>query len=409
MAMHARARLRAGLLIGTLIAVDAGCGDDPAPLPHVDLYAAAWQQVVPPEVNGIGLAPKELRWHDGVLYFHTWDVPPAIVALPVSPGVAPVPRVVSNEDASRLWVEGDRVLYSQSEVLRAVPISGGTPVTVLSGPDTVGISSAELLEVPNQDLDADYYYYDTWRSGAGAETWNAWRLPRAGGDPQKLGELTTLPADSLDRFEHGPLGILTSAFWGRAWFAPYDGSGVRELAYPDGAVLQRVGTDGTNVLWSRLGPGTTANHEMFEVWRGTPDSATPTLLWAPAPNIAPETAVPDGAGGWLFSAIEYFSDELIHTSIWHLDAAGNATRTAANPSAGEELISSMVLAPDAIYAGLSVFDSPARWTILRFPAVDAASASAELSAQLSAPPPPTAAPFALSAALARRRLLSPTH
>jgi hypothetical protein len=400
MNVHTRPDLRSALLIAGLAIAGADCGDDTAPLPQTANYAAAWQEALPPTINEIGLAPEELRWHDGALYYATWDVPRAIVALPVGPGVAPAPRVLlDNPGAFRLWVEGEQVLYAEFDALKAIPIAGGTPVTVLSRPDAGCSASNELLQAPNYDLDADNYYYDTWCDAPNSVTWDAWRLPRAGNALQKLAELTTLQTDSLSKFDHGPTGILTAADWGPAWFVPDDGSGVREL-HETGQML--MGLDGSNVLWQRLGAGTTLGHEVFEVWRETPDAPDPTLLWAPPPNIAPAKGFPDGAGGWLFGAIEYFSDHLIHTSVWHLDAAGNATRIAANPEAREELISSMVVAPDAVYAGLSVFSPVTEWTILRLPALDAAPVSSAASALVSAPPPATAAPFALATTLARR-------
>jgi hypothetical protein len=369
----------------------------------VAVYSGAWQEVIPPDVNNIGLAPSELRWQDGTLYYRAPDVPMTIQALPVGNGVAPTPRILTSEDSFRIWIEGDRVLYSQGEVLRAIPTAGGTPVTVLAGPDTFGNGANQILYASDQDLVADYYYYDTWRNtpGAEGETWNVWRLPRAGGDPEKLAEATTTAPEYLERFEHGPNGIL-AANTGGSWFVPYDGQGVREL--PVGGWML-IGMDGNNVLWSRIASATAANDEVFQVWRVTPDAPDPTLLWAPAPNIGPESAFPDGAGGWLIAAIEYFSDQLIHTSVWHLDAAGNATRLAANPEPHQELIASMVVAPDAIYAGLDSFDDPASWTILRFPALTAPASPAEPAPLISAARPATAAPFAVANAITRHTAL----
>jgi len=146
--------LRHALPIFSLAFAGVGCGDNKPPLPMVENYAAAWQQALPPDLNGVGAAPTELRWQVGTLYYRNRDVPSTIVALPVGPGVAPAPQVVSNEDSFRIWVEGDQVLYSQSETLKAVPTGGGPPVTVLQGPDSFGISGSQRLEVAVQDLDA---------------------------------------------------------------------------------------------------------------------------------------------------------------------------------------------------------------------------------------------------------------
>jgi len=390
--------LRHALPIFSLAFAGVGCGDNKPPLPMVENYAEAWQQASPPDLNGVGAAPTELRWQAGTLYYRNRDVPSTIVALPVGPGVAPAPQVVSNEDSFRIWVEGDQVLYSQSETLKAVPTGGGPPVTVLQGPDSFGISGSQRLEVAVQDLDANYFYYDTWRITPDTVFWNVWRLPRAGGDPQKLAESATFVEAAFERFDHGPAGILTTDFNGRAWLIPDDGSGIHELN--DDGRGRVIGGDASNVLWQRYGAGNAANHEMFEVWRGAPDLPATVRLWALPPNIAPESAAPDGAQGWFFGTIEYFSDNLIHSSFWHLDASGNATRIAANPSVHEEVIESMVAAPDAVYAALAVFDSPAQWMILRLP-LEAPVKAAEVSSAFSELAPEGAAPFALAATFAR--------
>ena len=182
---------RHALPIFGLALAGPGCGENQPSLPMVENYSAAWQQALPPDINGIGLAPKELRWQAGTLYYRNGDIPMSIVALPVGPGVAPAPQVLSNEGAFRIWVEEDQVLYSQSETLKAVPTAGGgAPVTVLQGPDSLGISGSQRLEALDEDLDANYFYYDSWRHHAGHPALGRVAPPpRAGGDPQQAGRV----------------------------------------------------------------------------------------------------------------------------------------------------------------------------------------------------------------------------
>jgi hypothetical protein len=347
-----------------LALVGAGCGDNSAPLPNLSIYTGSWQEILQPDRSPE--APKELRWQAGVLYYVSWDLPAALVALPVGTGVAATPRVLSTEDAFRIWVQGDNVLYSQSETLRAVPTGGGTPVTVLMGPDAIGTGGGELIEAPDQDLDGSYYYYDTFRSGASGVIYNFWRLPRAGGSPEQLGELAGLTTYDISSFNHGPSGIVAIDFAHNVWVVPDDGSGARQFATVPSFDLTN-GTDGHSVLYSDLGPGSTAQHLLYLVYRVAPDQPAPQVIWTPGPNVVPLTAFSDGAAGWIITAVEYFSDQQLHQSVWHVPATGDATRIATNPTPGRDFIRSVVVAPDAIYAGVENSEAIGSWTLVQLP------------------------------------------
>jgi len=90
-----------------------------------------------------------------------------------------------------------------------------------------------------------------------------------------------------------------------------------------------------------------------------PGTSTARPFWPdmPAgmrPSGGAPTSWPDDSGGWIVTGTERFSDQLVHQSVWRLDALGNAHRLGCNPSSASGFNSALALTPDAVYLASGV-------------------------------------------------------
>jgi hypothetical protein len=164
-----------------------------------------------------------------------------------------------------------------------------------------------------------------------------------------------VPLSAITGLAASPHGLVVGGvsaeadrFWD-AWVVPYDTTESPRRLAPVGLTLLSVAASGA--LWATsasMDPSAgTPEHEV----RLSPSDGSPSVLLSPElPSaFSAERAVADGAGGWLLVGSQALADGATHASVFAVDAQGTARRVASDPTPDAPLVSSLTLAPDALY------------------------------------------------------------
>jgi hypothetical protein len=308
----------------------------------------------------VGYVPRALRWHAGNLYYKEVDGGSSrIVSLPDSGGT---PSEVTEGGGFGLWIEGESLYFTLFDQLYTAPLGGGESTRVATGETfSTEMGRFENVGFYNQELDASALYWILHRSTD--PTWSVWRMPRDGGRSEELG---TLP-DSFGRPE--ALVVLSDQLMiagndGDACLLPKDGGDVEPLprvdSQRDDVMWSRfIGAAPSGIVWAVASQKKIGDRIPYTVVLSTPDGEIETL-WRDMPaDIEPDHAWSDGAGGWVMSGLETFSDGDRHTSIWWIDAEDRAKRLACDPRPGRSsgYAETAALSDDAVYLAVEYFAS----------------------------------------------------
>jgi hypothetical protein len=297
--------------------------------------------------------PSALVWQDGLLYYSDpFGDPRGILALPDTGGTA---TQVVDDGGIGLWVESDRVLFARDDQLYAAPIAGG-PSELLADGHTFGPDAKTYHSVYTEVLDdSDLYWeaneYIEEPQSKISEIWNVWRMPRTGGEPEKLGTIpheVNFPLTMIALADQ----LLVAESERRAYTLPKSGGPLLELPSVEGSTFLGMGPRG--VLWHVEKRSSDGVVESDEVVLSKPTGGKPVQLWKQMPaGVLPGAAWPAPDGGWVVTAQEEFSDGKRHMSAWSLDTDGNGTRLGCDPVEddwADALIgSSAALSDDAAY------------------------------------------------------------
>jgi len=337
-----------GVQIGLLGLAAAGCGGSSPPvLADVETCSAAWQPITSPAEKG---RYSPLVFAGDMLYYSA-EADNDIRALSLAAGQETV--IDASHWAEGLWLEGDHLLFSEQSRFFSLPLAGG-PAQLLFD----GIGPNPTLEPPLSFAQAvsatDLVWLEQGGSGSVVK-----RVARAGGDPVTIGDLDQ---EIYEGMALSPTAAIVATDLGSASLVPLDGSGARPLAMgghwftavtADGAYwMSETGTQTAKMIFAPADGG-----PLQPFWPDLPYGVGPWRMW------------PDGAGGWVVSATQLFSDQMYHGSIWLLDAQGEARLVACDPDGGSNSAiadSQPAISDDAIYvatlAGSSLLN-----TIVRVP------------------------------------------
>jgi hypothetical protein len=298
--------------------------------------------------------PLKMVWADGVLYQASWS---SLLSSPAEGGVQQA--LVSDADASGLWIEGDHVLYSHVNQLFSIPRVGGDSTLMLDGgttPDPRSTSGHMLLVGGDTLLDENHFYWTA--VPIDNRSTFVQRMPRSGGAVETVAELPLVMVEGLALVADGMLA------------AGFDGSGRSVVVAPLGGGPVRT------AVWSTSHGPFVSVDSSGAVWRETaPDN---TFLIAP-PDGAPVTPLvrglsgvafwdwvsPDEGGVRYLGAIETFDDGQLRRSVFSLGKDGSLARLACDPVPGISHIVAMALSPDDLYLTIGVGGGD--WFIAKVP------------------------------------------
>ena len=346
-----------------------GCGsktDGAAPLPpSLDSCSAGWQPITPAREAAYA---RSLSYQAGELYYDAFgaDGTEGIEAQPVDGGN---PKTVARvtDGLWDMWLMGDQLYYAIEASLWRVAVAGGTPVQLLSHAHSGAVEGDIFYETlsPTTLYWAKWYY-----DGANVRHDEIWSAPIDGSWQEALfAPLSALEPQELDVFDNeltvaadnnsGMTGVVISL----------DGSQSRNLAR---AGLRFEGVDRQGVYGLDFTSATQGVLHQAPV-DGGPNRA----FWANMPaNYGPERLWSDGNGGYLVAGIELFDDGLYHESLFFINAEGNATRTACDPSreSSDWIDARPAFTDDAAYvynvdsSGAIEGSTPAQtWQIIKIP------------------------------------------
>jgi hypothetical protein len=298
-------------------------------------------------------------YHDGELIYapQTGSSEPDIEAQAVTGGP---PRVIAtNTNSWTLWIEGDQVVYANVDVLRQVPVAGGTPTTIYGGHDP-----GPAYHIFNQALTPTTFVWSDL-TGTALEQGQIWSVPRTGGDPRTVATFDT--PNFFERMELAGDAVVVADSGAHGRLVPLDGSPTTPLASP-GNWLAGVEADGIYGYDVSGQPPNEQAHMRFAPKDGS--AAVPFWTEMP-PNVAPDHIWADGDGGWLVSAFERFDDDKVYRSVFLIDAQGQARRAACNadPASLSNATARPAFTPDAAYViYLEVADvNHATWRFVKIP------------------------------------------
>ncbi len=354
--MNPRSLLRLFLLLAL---GPISCGADPAELePRADPVqcSPAWQVIFNPGQERLGWPPNRLRLHRDRLYFAQTSVDEHGVRSMATTG-GPV-ATLTQKAPFHFWVEDRGVIYIDEEGIRAVPLGGEPPETVVS-------TDAWKVRFPlAQGLDGGRFYWATQAYEGGARSWALRAQPRDGGPPA---ELVRVPADLTDSVRDVvPVGeqIVAIPFGGtKLRVIPRAGGEARLL--PDGGELLGVGDDGA-LLWRSEEGGFDGRKgsDRYGVRLSRLDGRPAVPFWTgKPPNAFPRAAWSDGAAGFYVSAWEWAADDAMHSTVWWVDRDGRGRRLACAPEV-KSSVETAAVGPDALYV-IDQHSDFKHWSIVR--------------------------------------------
>jgi hypothetical protein len=358
------------VLAGVWIA--AGCSGSLAPVqPAAQVAPASFalcQAAAGATLYDFGVqqgGPYNLVTANGNLYFALGDgnsSTEAIMALPLSGGS---PVTLAMAEGYQLWLDGEAVdTAAVDDRLWQVPLGGGNSTLIANGnttgPPNYNVASARAFDGSN-------LYWDLSPQN-GPPFWNLWQVPVGGVVAQKLADLP-FPAGPhvnwtmLGVSAYGVLVAYENTPQVGAYLVPPGGGTPQVLPSPPPAGSEAdnelLGTSSTAALWSSTGvdPATGGNvvtlrltdvaapggPAVREFWPGHPANLTPygVYSWSGGDD-----------GSWLISAIEPFDDGGTHGTLWLVDADGNGTRIGCDPNSRDfpGSVSAALATPTAVYA-----------------------------------------------------------
>ena len=329
-----------GVQIGVLGLAAVGCGASSGSPTLTDVAAcsAAWQPIASPAGKG---EYSPLVFAGGVVYYSA-QTDSDIRALSLAAGQETV--IDPSNWAEELWLEGDHLLFSEQSRFFSLPLAGGAAQLLFDG-----IGPNPTVEPPLSFAQAvsatDLVWLEQGGSGNVVK-----RVARTGGDPVTIGDLDQPLYQGMAL---SPTAAIVATDLGYASVVPLDGSGARPLAR-GGQWFTAVTADGA--YWMSV-TGTQTTKMIFAPADGGPVRP----FWPDLPyGVAPWRMWPDGAGGWIVSATQLFSDQLYHGSIWLLDGQGAARLAACDPVGGTNgafVGSRPAISDDAIYVAAAAGSS----------------------------------------------------
>jgi hypothetical protein len=338
----------------------AGCSARSAgtPAPDASSCAGAWGNLLPPQTDGT--SPTDIVWSGGTLYYELFAIASGIYALDEG---GSTPRLLTTDLAQRLWLDGDRLLYAAGDKFFAVSLAGGSPTVVAAG-NTIQANGAYAGVF--QTIDSDFFYWALMRFGAqGTTPGTVWRMARAGGVAQPLGELAGVSWDTVRGVAAIGDVIVVAYSEGSAVAVPKAGGPPRELVASAG--LSFVGFDDRGALYSRVdGP-----NGPFSVVRTEADGGPPGTFWPTMPPSFLPDRIFGVSDGWIVSGAEMFSDATIRFSIWWVDSTGSTGRRIGCMTDGSLVyVSAAAAAPSAAFLSVEHLpgingNSPVSWNVVR--------------------------------------------
>jgi hypothetical protein len=343
------------LLVPLSFACLPACDSDPArPVPEVLPIGCpeAWQPVSPPLASQLN---SGLAYREGNLYI---TVNEGLIAVQVSDGAQ---TLLSPTRAGAIWVEGDQLLLlggTYGTQLLSLPLTGGTPALVADG--TAGRTELGIGQLGTHLPTAtDFFFAESSRVSRSDPT-TVWRAPRSGGPPAEIARFTEFEAsgDSALFFEGvalAPEGLVLGASWGVGKVVPLDGGPPRTLAVPDVdsviGDIDFVAADARGVYWTVPMRPEVEPSEHEELVISPVDGGAVRPVWSTIPPFSYVVdAWPDGAGGLVLVGAQRFRDEdAYRTTVWSIDANGNARRLACSPADPYIDDRRPAIAPDAFY------------------------------------------------------------
>jgi len=339
------------------------CSAEPEAEPLLDLASCPPPQVVRPFQATI--QPDSFALSAGTLYYfdHRNDSNPASGLLAYS-FVDGQTRMVTSVLGQSLWVEGDRALFALGDELSSVPLTGGDPTIVVTGGSTD--DERRSASFVGQQLDSTHLYWFRRDLGSATPGWDLWRMPRAGGAPEKLAP--GLAIDNVPRLIRMlPGAFLLTGVSGPALLISKATGAVRTIK-EEGGPVHGFSDDG--VLTQRATGAYRGDRMVTEFVLSPLDGNPPHRFWpGKPPTLEPGQGWPDGSGGWLFATTEEATDGQWHATIWRVDTAGVGKRLSCDQGALSETdlngFRAVIPALDGIYA---VMGAPLRgWSVIRIP------------------------------------------
>jgi hypothetical protein len=339
------------LAIATALALAAGCGGIETDLHNPDPAQCLGGMEEFARFDGY-VAGNNLVWHDGTLYLNGETSDPTLLGTnAVSDQGGPMSVVADGY----YWMQadGDNLLLATADRFYAMPFSGSQPQLLADG-GTEEVNGNFNGDVFVTAADSDFFY---WILDALDNSHTVWAKPRAGGPSVNLGNPDPPNGFGVEA-SLTPAGeqVILASTNGRAWAIDKTSLQWRTLASPPSTYQFHTFVDPAGALWSSYDGGVgVAEH--YTMWKSSLDGGPLQPFWQSKPSrLAPFTMFPDGAGGWVVNALEWFSDRQIHSSVWTLDSIQHGQRRACLPALATASVSAVAYSPQFIY--LEVFVWP---------------------------------------------------
>lgn len=352
------------------LALVAGCwADKDPPVAKVGSCSSAdWREIVRMTVLPLPQTPDRIKVAQGRLFWSALPLsgpsfgPAAILSVPLAGGEPTVH--VRELTTTHFWVDGDRILYTVSDVLKSVPLAGGPAVTVLEGGTTGMRPDGLTYGVGAQEIDGAHFYWEVtaYERVLMIKDATLWRMPLAGGPAERLAQIADASAGRMayaaSSFIFSGDSILVGVEGGSAFQVPKAGGPPVQFASMAGAF---VAADEAGVVWRE--PALVSPTIRFSVVRTTPRGARPESFWTDKPfELEPTWGWSDGRGGYVIRARERFAEDTTHDALWRVDSSGRGTRIACLANDKTNFMEISAVAPDGIYLATETYDPPS-WTI----------------------------------------------
>lgn len=338
----------------TLALSALGCGGlGTAPRPEAAECLDGMEEIVRLERYS---SPHQLVWHDGVLYLNG-GAPPEL-KLYGTHAISDRGGPLTDFTGGHHWMkaDGENLLMASADRFFSVPFAGGPEQLVADG-GTGWVGDEYYGNVYAQAADDDFFYWmqDRWTEEGPV----VWAKPRSGGPSVSMG--IPEPAEEFglgSQVSLTPVGreLIVASPRGYAWAIDKTTLAWRALASSPSAFQHHTFVDESGVLWSSY-LGGSGEYEAFGMSQSPLGGEPLRPFWRSKPSrMVASSMFSDGAGGWIVGALEWFTDDKIHTSVWTLDANQQGQRRACLPALGSAGVAAVAFSPEYVF--LAVFAWP---------------------------------------------------
>ncbi|HXU61786.1 MAG TPA: hypothetical protein VN962_08810 [Polyangia bacterium] len=331
--------------IGNAGTPDAGAvdGGDPFVLDR-NQCARNWQVAFPAPASGLSAPTRDfLRVGGGRIFLGNYvsNGKPAIASL--TPGGSPT--VVHDGSATGIWLDGDKLVYSEGAALFTIPQTGGPP-----DPGVVYATNTYSPSVFNRALDARFVYWLQYNQTS--PPYQLWRLARNGGVEELLSSFTSdemrqksisdtrvlgdyVLVSGADTSLGSPFAWSVSTTTNQRISLPVLAPSPGDASTTSGSTTLLGTSDDGALFWTRSSQTFTPTGGLsrsFTYALGTVSGGAlvPFDVRLP-PGVLPAAAWSAGSGAWYLAATEEPQTDHVLASVWWVDATGRASRIGCDP------------------------------------------------------------------------------